>query len=1066
MERMPAKLEAFARADRGFVLRTPLLPHELFHAWARAEDPRRLLAELIEQPEIREALFVASPALSEGVARWRRDPDSAVGEQVELALARYVSRMAGRSTPFGLFSAVSAGRLAHGGELRLAPRADYRRRTRIDNDYLFALVGSLARQPEVRAKLRYRINSSLYEHAGRLRYAEARLHGKDRSYHLVGIEPTPYLAATLARCAPSATLAELAAGLAADDPEITLDEAGAYVEELATAQVLVPELGITVTGPEPIDGLIAQLAAAGVSGAREVLERARDEIAAIDRAGLGNDPERYVAVAGTLSALPEPAELARLFQVDMVKPADATLDPAIAADVARAIQWVRSVQRVPVETPLQRFRDAFWERYEARTVPLVEALDQEAGIGFDVARVPAAQGAPLLAGLRFPVRRDGDERAPWSSFERHMARRLAAALAAGDDEIVLTEDDRAAMLHPQPAELPDAFHATVRLARGAGGELSILLGAAMGPSGARMAGRFCHASPEIEAIVRAHLAAEEATHPGAVFAEIVHLHAGRLGNIACRPVLRGHEIVYLGVSGAPEDCQLPITDLMVSVRDARVVLTSRRLGREIVPRLTNAHAFRNMTLPIYRFLCELGDVHGVEWSWGVLEASPYLPRVRLGRVVLARASWMLGSADLEPITRLVRERAGKAGGPSPAARRARLAEAIAALRVKRKLPRFIAVVEADHELAIDLDNPMLVQVFADELAGKRWASLVELFPEPGTSPVIGPEGSYANEVVLGFVRTSPVAPAARALAPAPAPRVTRSFAPGSSWLYARLYTGTGTTDRVLVQAIAPLVREVLARGDATHWFFLRYEEHGHHLRVRFAGDPARLAGHVLPALHAAIAPLREDGSIWKVQLDTYEREIERYGGDSGIELCEQLFWIDSEAALQLLELIDGEELEQVRWRLALRGSEGLLAALGVEPDVRAQVFARARDVFGAEHQVGPPFYAAIGERYKRERGELEALFARDPARDAAHPLAPALAVLDGRDARLAPIARELAARDAAGALAPPLREMASSLVHMHINRLLNTAHRAQELVIYDLLRRLHEARRAAARRGT
>ena len=46
--------------------------------------------------------------------------------------------------------------------------------------------------------------------------------------------------------------------------EITLDEAREYVRELVTAQVLVPELGIHVTGLEPIDGLIAQLRAVQV----------------------------------------------------------------------------------------------------------------------------------------------------------------------------------------------------------------------------------------------------------------------------------------------------------------------------------------------------------------------------------------------------------------------------------------------------------------------------------------------------------------------------------------------------------------------------------------------------------------------------------------------------------------------------------------------------------------------------------------------------------------------------------------------------------------------------------
>ncbi len=39
-----------------------------------------------------------------------------------------------------------------------------------------------------------------------------------------------------------------------------------------------------------------------------------------------------------------------------------------------------------------------------------------------------------------------------------------------------------------------------------------------------------------------------------------------------RPVLRAHEIVFLGVSGAPADHQLTLDDLLVSVRGDRIVL--------------------------------------------------------------------------------------------------------------------------------------------------------------------------------------------------------------------------------------------------------------------------------------------------------------------------------------------------------------------------------------------------------------------------------------------------------------------------------------------------------------
>ena len=80
-----------------------------------------------------------------------------------------------------------------------------------------------------------------------------------------------------------------------------------------------------------------------------------------------------------------------------------------------------------------------------------------------------------------------------------------------------------------------------------------------GPSGARLFGRFCHGDDALRAHVEAHLRAEEALRPEAIFAEVVHLPQGRLGNVLCRPALRAHEIPYLGRSGRRAGRRIPIT---------------------------------------------------------------------------------------------------------------------------------------------------------------------------------------------------------------------------------------------------------------------------------------------------------------------------------------------------------------------------------------------------------------------------------------------------------------------------------------------------------------------------
>jgi hypothetical protein len=80
--------------------------------------------------------------------------------------------------------------------------------------------------------------------------------------------------------------------------------------------------------------------------------------------------------------------------------------------------------------------------------------------------------------------------------------------------------------------------------------------------------------------------------------------------VIARPVLRRHELAYLGRSGAPRDRQLSLSDLLVSVQGERIVLRSKSLGREVVPRLTTAHNTEMRTVGAYRFLAAL-QVQGI-----------------------------------------------------------------------------------------------------------------------------------------------------------------------------------------------------------------------------------------------------------------------------------------------------------------------------------------------------------------------------------------------------------------------------------------------------------------------
>ena len=807
-----------------------------------------------------------------------------------------------------------------------------------------------------------------------------------------------------------------------------------------------------MTGPEPIDDVVSTLRAARSDDVADRVAGVSHELGAMDRAGLGLSQHRYAAIAETLSALPAKTELPRLFQVDLFKPAPgSSFGGAPLREVERVLGVLARFRRPsPRGERLRRFREAFNERYEGREVRLVDALDEERGIGVNGGS-GSSEPSPLLGDLRLP----GPEPTmpPFGPIEAWLVQRLATLTERRQDVWSLDAKDLEFLQGDSLATLPDAFAVMAVLAASsadalAKGDFKIWIQGTSGPSGAVLLGRFCHGDDELTRLVRDHLRAEEALRPEAIFAEVVHLPQGRMGNLLCRPLLREYEIPYLGRGGAPEDKQIPLSDLRVSVQGDRVVLRSERLGREIIPRLTSAHNY-SLGLGTYQFLCSLQsqDVDaGLGWSWGSLErVAPRLPRVTLGRAVLALARWNLRKDELNAL--------GQAGQASRF-------RAVQALRRRVDLPRWIGVADGDNVLAVDLDNVVQVESFVALVKKRDFAAVQETFPQPGELCARGPEGSFAHEVVIPFVRTRPRAPTdlpARI-------KLARSFATGSEWLYAKIYTGTATADSVLAQVAGPLAEQSLAEGDADSWFFIRYGDPRWHLRVRLHGDPARLTANAIPRLHRLTEPLLADGRVWRVTLDTYEREIERYGGDEGMLLCEALFRADSDAVLTIQKGLSGDAAADARWRLTLRGMHLLLLDLGLDLEARLALLTHVRRSFAAEHRVTGPVEKQMGAKFRKLRPELESLLATQIEKvEESSSLKAGFIALAERSAKQVPLGAELAALARGNRLTMPLPSIAASLLHMHANRLLRAEQRAHELVLYDFLVRLYDSEAARAR---
>jgi thiopeptide-type bacteriocin biosynthesis protein len=276
--------------------------------------------------------------------------------------------------------------------------------------------------------------------------------------------------------------------------------------------------------------------------------------------------------------------------------------------------------------------------------------------------------------------------------------------------------------------------------------------------------------------------------------------------------------------------------------------------------------------------------------------------------------------------------------------------------------------------------------------------------------------------------------------------------PGSDWSYLKLYGGVVAVEELLRDDLGPVVRAAMASGAADRWFFVRNADPAWHLRLRVHGQPDRLSGDVLPELLARARSAVAAGRLDRVQVDTYEPELERYGGTEGIALAERIFRADSDAVLTILGQLRGASTEH-RWCLALVGVDGMLSGLGLGRTQKRGLVAQLRQSLVAERAADKRTERELARRYRERRTEIEALLGSGAAVDPA--LAGGIQALRERDASMAPAVAALRATITDAEAGEVLLDHAASYVHMHLNRMFRTGHRAEELVIYDFLARAY-----------
>ena len=671
------------------------------------------------------------------------------------------------------------------------------------------------------------------------------------------------------------------------------------------------------------------------------------------------------------------------------------LDEKIFAAIPGLINLMQHILPVNGKDALKQFVNKFKKKFEQKEIHLSMALDPEMGIGYDELE-QAGQDDDFIA--QFYGKQSKKAEDPIDKLRQNFKKLITHESFHTNEVIQL--DKLGIQLAEKATVIPNSFSMLMSIS-----DNLICVDQTGGSTANALSGRFTMANDKVYQQCKRIANIEQDANPDILFFDVAYMVETNVDNINRRKLVYDNQLSILNFDTS--DNPLTLDDIMLSVQGSEVILRSRKLNKRIVPRMASAYNYARSDLSVFRLLCDLQH-QGIQTNLTLLLESlypelPYYPRLQYQNIILSQQKWQVKKADV-------------------------LALNVIELRAylnKLGVSDYFKAGLSDQTLCfnknIDLDLHALLQYML-----KQDKAYLEEVLIPQESAVIDEKGkSYLAQFILNIYHEEKIyngfskPDLETAL-------VKEFFPPGKEWLYFEIYCHQQRSDMLLSGPIAHFLDAHESRIKS--WFFIRYNENGYHLRLRILLKDED-DGQILTASFSEyLEGYLVTGLVSDLQLRTYRREIQRYGGDL-IEDVERHFSSDSNFVRSLFET-NPDVISKYKYCSDLM--DKIQQAALFEDKVFADIIKMMSDSFNEEHHLDATDFKKVNAQYqiyrKSEYCELT-------------------------DSQL------IAFNSFSNSFINILNicnpgkkvQLFSDLIHMHVNRLFNKDQRTHEMVMYYFL---------------
>lgn len=275
-------------------------------------------------------------------------------------------------------------------------------------------------------------------------------------------------------------------------------------------------------------------------------------------------------------------------------------------------------------------------------------------------------------------------------------------------------------------------------------------------------------------------------------------------------------------------------------------------------------------------------------------------------------------------------------------------------------------------------------------------------------------------------------------------QVKRKFLSGEEWIYFKIYCSSKSTDEILTSDLFPELEMLKAENYIRSWFYIRYYDVDHHLRLRLRLADERDLFKVITSLNKIFSNLMENNIVWKVQQDTYVRELERYGNHLIIP-SEEIFYWDSQAILKGIQISKNQDDQNLRWLFALLIIDSIMEDFEFNRKDKKELIGILQNSFGKEMGLDKNLKKTLNKKYRTHTAEITSVLNQDIKSPHSRIL---YEIINQKSKMLKNSVKEI---QKVNLPKMNLYSLVASHIHMSMNRLFPDRNRQSEFVCYYFL---------------